>query len=359
MNQEIRKIIHVDMDAFFASIEQRDFPEYRSKPLAVGGARERGVVAAASYEARKFGVHSAMPSVTALRLCPGLIIVPPRFDIYKSVSGEIMDILKTFSDLIEPLSLDEAFLDITNNKKGIPSATLIAGAIKTQIREQTGLTASAGVSMNKFLAKLASDMDKPDGLYVITPRQAQEFIDKLKVEKFFGVGKATAEKMHAHNIYTGSDLKQHTREELVRIFGKHGTFFYDISRSIDNRPVNPERIRKSYGKERTFNRDISEPEELYQKIDDIVTPLWNGLQKSSLEGRTLVLKIKYADFVQVTRSRTLDEALTDPGLIASLSKEMLRTEFPLRDSIRLLGVTLTNFGDRDEPGSDGQLTISF
>jgi len=347
------------MDAFFASIEQRDFPEYRSKPLAVGGARERGVVAAASYEARKFGVHSAMPSLTALRMCPGLIIVPPRFDIYKSVSIGIMDILRSFSDLIEPLSLDEAFLDVTNNKKGIPSATLIAGAIKRQIREQTGLTASAGVSMNKFLAKLASDMDKPDGLYVITPEQAQEFIDGLKVEKFFGVGKATADKMHAHNIYTGGDLKQRSREELVRIFGKHGRFFYDISRTVDNRPVNPERIRKSYGKERTFNTDISEPEELYQKIDDIVTPLWKGLQQSRLEGRTLVLKIKYADFLQVTRSRTLDEAFTDPETISSLSKEMLGNEFPLRDSIRLLGVTLTNFGESDEPASDGQLTISF
>lgn len=356
----IRKIIHVDMDAFFASIEQRDFPQYRNKPVAVGGTRERGVVAAASYEARKYGVHSAMPTVTARRLCPVLIIVPPRFDIYAQVSDQIMDILRTYTDLVEPLSLDEAFLDVTKNFKGMTSATLIAKAIKEEIRQKTQLTASAGVSINKFLAKIAADINKPDGIFVIEPGQAEAFIEKLSIEKFYGVGKATTERMHANGIYTGSDLKQRTRPELVRLFGKNGRFFYDIARAVDDRPVNPVSIRKSYGREQTFDRDVSEPDELMVKMDDIAMLVWQGLEEQHLAGRTLVIKIKYSDFIQVTRSRTVGEQLNDPDSIVLLAREMLQREFPLRQPVRLLGLTLTNFtGQEPEPDEEGQLELDF
>ena len=356
----IRKIIHIDMDAFFASIEQRDFPQYRSKPLAVGGTRERGVVAAASYEARKSGVHSAMPTVTARRLCPALIVVPPRFDVYSQVSVQIMEILRSYTDLVEPLSLDEAFLDVTKNFKGITSATLIAKDIKEEIRQKTFLTASAGVSVNKFLAKIASDINKPDGIFVIGPGEAQAFIEKLSIEKFYGVGKATADKMHAHGIFTGNDLKQRSRPELVKLFGKHGRFFYDIARAVDDRPVNPVSIRKSYSREQTFDNDLSEPDELNMKMEDIAMLLWQGLEEHQLSGRTLVIKIKYSDFVQVTRSRTVVEPLDDPDTIIALARDILSREYPLRQPVRLLGLTLTNFtGQEPENDDDDQLEFDF
>jgi len=355
----IRKIIHIDMDAFFASIEQRDFPQYRSKPLAVGGTRDRGVVAAASYEARKFGIHSAMPTVTARRLCSTLIVVPPRFDVYSQVSDQIMEMLRSYTDLVEPLSLDEAFLDVTKNFKGINSATLVARGIKEEIKQKTQLTASAGVSINKFLAKVASDMNKPDGIFVIGPGEAEPFIEKLSIEKFYGVGKATADKMHAHGIFTGGDLKKLSRPELVKLFGKHGRFFYDIARAVDDRPVNPVSIRKSYGREQTFDYDVSEPDELKSKMEDLVSMLWQGLQEQQLSGRTLVIKIKYSDFIQITRSRTVSEPLDDPDAILSLAGEMLNREYPLRKPVRLLGLTLTNFTGQEPETDDDQLVLDF
>jgi DNA polymerase-4 len=356
---DIRKIIHIDMDAFFASIEQRDFPQYRSKPVAVGGARERGVVAAASYEARKFGIHSAMPTVTARRLCPALIIIPPRFDVYVKVSDEIMEILRSYTHLVEPMSLDEAFLDVTGNRKGISSATLIARDIKEEIKRKTSLTASAGVSINKFLAKMASDMDKPDGLFVIRPEEAQAFIDNLKIEKFYGVGKATSDKMHANGIFTGNDLKQRSRPELVRLFGKHGRFFYDIARAVDERPVNPVSIRKSYGREQTFDSDVSDPGELNHKMEDIAMQLWEGLEEHQLRGRTLVVKIKYSDFVQITRSRTIGVPLDDPETIMAMAREIITREYPFRNPVRLLGISVTNLTGREPVNEDDQLELDF
>jgi len=347
------------MDAFFASIEQRDHPEYRSKPIAVGGIKERGVVAAASYEARKFGVRSAMPTVSALKRCPNLVLVHPRFDVYKKVSMEIMEIFRSYTDLVEPLSLDEAFLDVTCNKKNISSATLIAGNIKSEIYKQTELTASAGVSINKFLAKIASDMDKPDGLFVILPEEAQEFIDQLKIEKFYGVGKATTKKMHSLGIFNGADLKKRSKADLVQHFGKNGDFFYNIARAIDNRPVNPESIRKSYGKERTFDNDISEFEEIREKIEDIAQQLWNGLQKTDFHGKTVVIKIKYADFIQNTRSKTLQDIVDSYQTILSVALELIKREFPLRDKIRLLGITITNADTESEKPEDSQLILDF
>ncbi|MCK5700612.1 MAG: DNA polymerase IV, partial [Cyclobacteriaceae bacterium] len=254
----MRKIIHIDMDAFFASIEQRDNPDLLGKPVAVGGAGKRGVVAAASYEARKFGVFSAMPASIALRKCPELIFTKPRFDVYKEVSNQIRQIFLEYTDLVEPLSLDEAYLDVTENKKGLGSATIIAREIKSKINSTTHLIASAGVSINKFLAKVASDQDKPDGLYVIKPNQAESFVDGLAIEKFFGIGKVTAKKMHELGINTGADLKQISIEELVRRFGKVGRYYFDIARAIDKRLVNPNRIRKSLGAERTFEDDLIE-----------------------------------------------------------------------------------------------------
>ena len=358
---EIRKIIHIDMDAFYASIEQRDFHEYRGRPLVVGGSSRRGVVAAASYEARKFGIYSAMPTQTALKKCPELIITRPRFDVYKNVSREIMAIFKTYTDLVEPLSLDEAFLDVTQNKFNNPSATLIAGEIKQRIREQTSLTASAGVSVNKFLAKVASDMDKPDGLFVIRPEEAEEFISELPVAKFHGVGRVTAEKMHELGIYKGSDLKERSREELISKFGKNGGYFYDISRGVDNRSVNPERIRKSYGKERTFEEDIDSLEELGEVIRNITEILWKELDKYNILGRTLTLKIKYADFRQVTRSKTFPEYIENEKQIMETALQLMNTEFTEGSKIRLIGITLSKLEHAGEGGQlpDNQLSFDF
>jgi DNA polymerase IV len=299
-----RKIIHIDMDAFFASVEQRDNPELRGKPVAVGGSRERGVVAAASYEAREFGVRSAMPSVTAKRKCPNLIFVKPRFDVYKAVSLQIRAIFAEYTPIIEPLSLDEAYLDVTDNLKGIVSATQIAETIRAKIRTETGLTASAGVSYNKFLAKLASDHRKPDGLFVITPKMGPAFVEGLPVKKFHGVGPATTAKMNRLGIKTGFDLREQTLAFLQRHFGKPGPYYYWIARGVDKRPVRADRIRKSLGAENTFSADIFTFEAACEVLQPIIEKVWRICEGAEIRGRTVTLKVKYADFEQITRSRT-------------------------------------------------------
>ena len=357
----IRKIIHIDMDAFYASIEQRDFPEYRGKPLVVGGSGRRGVVAAASYEARNYGIRSAMPTQIALKRYPALIIARPRFDVYKKVSREIMDIFKSYTDLVEPLSLDEAYLDVSVNKYNNPSATIIAKEIKQKIREQTALTASAGVSVNKFLAKVASDMDKPDGLFVIKPYEAEAFISELPVSKFHGVGRVTEEKMHFHGIYKGKDLKERSRQELIRLFGKNGGYFYEISRGFDNRSVNPERIRKSFGKERTFEEDIMNLEELNEVIQDIAEMLWKDIRKYDIHGRTLTLKVKYSDFQQITRSKTFQSYIDSDTQISETAMQIMKSEYTGDRRIRLVGITISRLehGDIPDQSQDYQLSLDF
>ncbi len=339
------------MDAFFASVEQRDFPEYRGKPLIVGGPPEkRGVVAAASYEVRKFGVHSAMPSAQAKKLCPDAIFVYPRFAAYRECSRQIHAIFRRFSQLIEPLSLDEAFLDVTDSRLFDGSATLLAGEIKRQIKNPVGLTASAGISYCKFLAKIASDLDKPDGLSLIRPDQAEAFLETLPIRKFFGVGKATEAKMHQLGIYSGRDLKRWSRARLQRQFGKSGGFYYDIVRGIDERPVKTSRIRKSMGTETTFASDMIDSEEMWRILEGLSAKVAGLLADKKLCALTLTLKVKYADFQQITRSITLgaerpmretaDILEQLPGLIA-------KTQIGRRP-VRLLGVTLANFRESDK-----------
>lgn len=345
------------MDAFYASVEQRDNPDLRGKPVAVGGSGDRGVVAAASYEARKFGVRSALSSKVAIRNCPDLIFVPPRFDVYKKVSNQIHEIFHEYTDLVEPLSLDEAYLDVTYAKKGKPSATLIAREIKRQISEETGLTASAGVSYNKFLAKVASDMDKPDGLYVITPGQAEEFINKLEIKKFFGIGKVTAKKLNEMGIWFGKELKKLERLELINLFGKAGSYYYDIARGIDNRPVEPSRERKSIGAENTFLHDLYRQEDLRRELEKISKILWGRVERSGKEGKTLTLKIKFADFEQITRSKTISGFFDSEGFLFSEGIKLLKKEEPLPKGIRLLGLTVSNFPE--EKKGPVQLTIEF
>lgn len=352
-----RKIIHVDMDAFYASVEQRDHPEYKGKPLVVGGDHERGVIAAASYEARKYGVRSAMPSVVAKRKCPDLIFVKGNFDKYKAVSQQIRDIFYEYTDLVEPLSLDEAFLDVTFAKKGKPSATLIAREIKQRIKETTNLTASAGVSYCKFLAKIASDEKKPDGLFVITPDEAMAFIEKLEVRKFFGIGKVTAEKLNAQGIYFGSDLQKLDQQELVRQFGKSGLYYYHIVRGIDDRPVIPSRERKSLGAEHTFSQDYYQLEELKVQMQKIEDELWQRLQRADKYGRTLTLKIKFSDFEQITRSKTLLDYFTSKEKLHQVAIGLLKAEDPFVKGVRLLGLTISNF--KEEDAGPVQLTLDF
>jgi DNA polymerase-4 len=346
------------MDAFFASIEQRDFPELLGKPVAVGGAGKRGVVAAASYEARQFGVFSAMPSSIALRKCPDLIFVKHRFDVYKSVSNQIRDIFLEYTDLVEPLSLDEAYLDVTENKKGLKSATMIAEVIKAKIKTTTHLTASAGVSVNKFLAKVASDQDKPDGLFVITPEQTESFVEKLPIEKFFGIGKVTAKKKHEMGIVVGADLKLRTLEELTKRFGKVGRYYYNISRAIDERPVNPNKIRKSLGAERTFENDLVEKEAVLQQIERIAEILIERMERSKSKGKTVTLKLKYNDFEVINRSKTFAHFITDPKEIHQIAMELTLRELPAKKGIRLLGITISNL-DHTKDDSPRQLTLEF
>lgn len=352
----IRKVIHIDMDAFYASVEQRDNPDLRGKPVAVGGSRERGVVAAASYEARKFGVRSAMPSVTAKRKCPELIFVKPRFDAYRAISQQIRDIFADYTPLIEPLSLDEAYLDVTQNLKGIASATQIAEEIRARIRAETQLTASAGVSYNKFLAKLASDHNKPDGLFVITPRMGPAFVESLPVGRFHGIGPATAAKMNRLGIETGADLRERSLPFLQQHFGKTGHFYYWIARGVDERPVRPDRTRKSVGAEDTFAADLFTLEEAQAEVEKVADKVWRYCEKHSIRGRTVTLKVKYADFQQITRSRTQQMPLATAADLLSIAFELLAGVFPTPKGIRLLGVTLSSLEgatDRnDETGAD-------
>ncbi|MGC9364835.1 MAG: DNA polymerase IV [Fidelibacterota bacterium] len=354
-----RKIIHVDMDAFFASIEQRDHPKYRHKPIAVGGDGRRSVVAAASYEARKFGVHSAMPSVIARQKCPEILFVVPRFDVYKAVSAQIMQIFREYTDLVEPLSLDEAYLDVTENKKGIRSVTEIAGEIKARIRQTTQLTASAGISVNKFVAKVASGMNKPDGLTVIPPGEVASFVQALSIEKFYGVGQVTAAKMKSLGIRTGKDLLSFSKGDLERYFGKTGLYFYSIARGIDERPVEPEQPRKSLGVERTFHEDIVSPEEQVRQLQKLADQLGNLLQERGVRGRRITLKIKYHDFDLRTRCRSVSDFIDDAADILAIAKQLLQKPDLPEKPVRLLGISVSNLNTVNVAESTNQLTLEF
>ncbi|UIR57221.1 DNA polymerase IV [Sphingobacterium sp. SRCM116780] len=353
-----RKIIHLDMDAFFASVDQRDFEELRGKPIAVGGTPDgRGVVAAASYEARKYGVKSAMSSIQAIKLCPNLIFTKPRFDVYKEVSDHIREIFSRYTDLIEPLSLDEAFLDVSEDKQRIGSALEIAKRIKSEIKEELNLTVSAGVSVNKFVAKIASDMNKPDGLTFVGPSKILKFMEELPVERFFGVGKVTANKMRSLGIFKGLDLKKQSKEDLVRWFGKSGEFFYQIVRGVDNRAVLPNRIRKSIGIEDTFSEDIGQIEELQSILKDLSIKLYNRLEKGNKKGRTLTLKVKYADFSVLTRSSSLLHYLEDQEEIYQIANSLL-SKLELDKKVRLMGISISNFQEDKEERFEGyQLSL--
>jgi DNA polymerase-4 len=338
----IRKIIHIDMDAFYASVEQRDNSELRGKPVAVGGSAARGVVAAASYEARQFGVRSAMPSLTARRKCPELIFIAPRFEVYRAVSLQIRAIFEDYTSLIEPLSLDEAYLDVTDNLKGIASATLIAEDIRARIRAETHLTASAGVSYNKFLAKLASDHRKPDGLFVITPEDGPQFVEALPVRRFHGVGPATERKMKQLGITTGLDLKAQPLEFLQQHFGKAGPYYYWAARGIDERPVRADRTRKSVGVENTFSADLLTYEAARVALQDIIDKLWEHCERSGNRGRTVTLKVKFANFRQITRRLTGEVPILTRGELEECGSALLQPIFPVRRGIRLLGLSLSS-----------------
>lgn len=355
----MRKIIHIDMDAFFASVEQRDNPDLRGKPVAVGGGGPRGVVASASYEARKYGVRSAMSGGMARRLCPDLIFVKSHFEVYRSVSNQIRSIFLDYTDLVEPLSLDEAYLDVTENKKNLPSATLLAQEIRKRIETETGLTASAGVSFNKFLAKIASDINKPNGIKVITPEEAISFLEQLAVEKFHGVGKVTARKMHNHGIYTGNDLKQRSEADLVRLFGKAGRHYFRIVRAEDNREVNPHRIRKSIGAERTFNEDVSDPEVMKAKLTDLAEGIFRYMEKTQNFGRTVTLKFKSPDFKLLTRSRSFASEIRNLDELIRIVQELLDQHVEEAPVVRLLGVTLSNLEKENETEGGVQLELDF
>ena len=337
------------MDAFYASVEQRDRAELRGQPVIVGGdPKSRGVVAACSYEARVFGIHSAMASSTAYRLCPDAVFIRPRFDVYRAVSSEIRKIFCEYTDLVEPLSLDEAFIDVTENYMNMASATLIAWEIKKKIFNRTGkLTASAGVSFNKFIAKVASDMNKPDGITVITPEMADEFIDELPIRKFFGVGKVTEEKMLNVGIKTGADLKRYKKEQLVQMFGKSGSYFYNIAHGMDDRPVEPNRIRKSIGKETTFIEDIDDTNQMVEILENIADRLENSLIKHEAKGRTITLKLKYFDFHSITRSVTIDEPADNAAVIMEYIRPLLSKTEAGKKKVRLLGISISNFDDQE------------
>lgn len=340
--KQIRKIIHVDMDAFFASVEQLDNPELRGKPIAVGGSKERGVVSAASYEARKYNVKSAMPSITAARLCPHLIFVKPRFSRYKEISNKIREIFSRYTDLIEPLSLDEAYLDVTENKMNEFYATQIAIDIRKAIKEELNLTASAGVSFNKFLAKIASDENKPDGLTVITPELAPTYIDSLPIERFFGIGKVTAAKMYQHGIFYGKHLKSKSLEYLSQHFGKSGKHYYNIVRLNDKRRVNPNRIRKSIGVEHTYFDDIYDLRVIHDKLDDLAKELAKRMNKASAKGKTITVKIKFNDFSQTTKSTTFKYYVSMKDNIKDAWRLILKEDFELKKPVRLLGLSVNN-----------------
>ena len=353
-----RKIIHLDMDAFYASVEQRDHPELRGRPVAVGGARERGVVAAASYEARQYGVRSAMPSATALRKCPELVFVPPRFAVYKEVSRQIRAIFAEYTPLIEPVSLDEAYLDVTHNLKQLDSATQIAREIRAKILAETGLTASAGISYNKFLAKLASDYRKPNGQFVVRPAQGPAFVEGLAVGQFHGVGPVTAARMNQLGIFTGADLRAQPVEFLHQHFGKAGRYYFAIARAEDLRPVVADRLRKSMGSETTFAQDLHEFTDLLAGLQPLIEEVWEYCQRSSIRGRTVTVKVKFGDFQQITRSRSGVGDIPSQAVLERLCRELVEGLFPLAKGVRLLGVTLSNLNNEQAAGGR-QLTLSF
>ena len=346
------------MDAFYASVEQRDDPTLRGKPLAVGGSRERGVVAAASYEARKFGVRSAMSGIVARRKCPELLFVRPRFDVYNAVSQQIRAVFAEHTPIIEPLSLDEAYLDVTDNLQGIATATQIAKAIRASIREQTGLTASAGVSYNKFLAKLASDHRKPDGLTVIPPGRGESFVAQLDIARFHGVGPVTAARMKELGILNGADLRARSAEELDAAFGKAGRYYYWAARGVDDRPVTPDRVRKSSGSETTFSEDLTTEADLVAGLQPAVEAVWRHCEASGLRGRTVTLKVKYADFRQITRRRTGATAVASRDALDAIGRDLLAGIFPLRAGVRLLGLALSGF-DTEAAPDDRQLALAL
>ena len=348
----VRKIIHVDMDAFYASVEQWDNPELRGKPVAVGYGAARGVVAAASYEARAFGVHSAMPSVTAMRKCSTLIFVPPRFEVYRAVSAQIREIFAEHTDLIEPLSLDEAYLDVTENKQGIPVATDIANAIRARIREVTGLNSSAGISYNKFLAKMASGYRKPNNFFVIPPGKGQAFVADLPIEKFHGVGPATAAKMHRLGVVNGADLAAMTIEDLVERFGSSAEYWYNLSRGIDDREVQPNRERKSIGAEDTFPEDITSIDDARRLVAPLIDKVWAACEKRGFSGRTVTLKVKFADFEQITRSKSNPGSFASKHELSDLVEALLARQFPSVRPVRLLGVTMSNLTEAIRPVAD-------
>lgn len=361
----LRKVIHIDMDAFFASVEQRDEPALRGKPVAVGGSSERGVVAAASYEARVFGVRSAMPSVRAARLCPDLIFRKPRFDIYKAVSQQIRAVFLDYTPHVEPLSLDEAYLDVTDDLRGIGSATRIAELIRARIRKETGLTASAGVSYNKFLAKLASDQNKPDGLCVIRPGEGAAFVAGLPVKRFHGVGPRGAEKMAALGIETGADLRTKDLAFLREHFGSFADYLYRAARAIDLRSVRADRPRKSVGGERTFDQDISSGSALRETLERIIDIVWERIERSGAKGRTVTLKVKYTDFQSMTRAKSLPAPVADKAQFARVSRDLLDGVLPLPQPIRLMGLTLSALGEDEHDSApagktaDAQAELPF
>lgn len=353
-----RKIIHIDMDAFYASVEQMDYPELRGKPIAVGGSENRGVVAAASYEARKFGVRSAISGVLAKKNCPELIFVKPRFDRYKEISKKIHKIFHDYTDLVEPLSLDEAYLDVTHNKKGNPSATLLAQEIRMRILNEVGLTASAGISVNKFVAKIASDYNKPNGQKTVNPEEVISFLEELPIRKFYGVGKVTTEKMYQLGIFTGLELKSKSLDFLTTHFGKSGAFYYHVVRGIHNSEVKPDRITKSVAAEHTFDTNLSSEIFMLEQLDNIATNLERRLKKQNIAGKTVTLKIKYSDFSQQTRSKTVPYFIADKGLILENVKELLYQE-RMKDSVRLLGISLSNLNTEQKKTVVVQLQFAF
>ncbi|PVW15249.1 DNA polymerase IV [Marixanthomonas spongiae] len=361
----IRKIIHVDMDAFYASVEQLDNPELRGKAIAVGGSSKRGVVAAASYEARKFGVRSAMSSVLAKKMCPHLIFVKSNFDRYRELSQRIRNIFFEYTDLVEPLSLDEAYLDVTENKKGNPSATLIAQEIRQKIKEKTSLNASAGISTNKFIAKVASDINKPNGQKTVPPEAVLGFLENLEIKKFYGVGKVTKEKMYRHGIFTGKDLKAKPLEYLQEHFGKSGSYYYHVVRGIHNSAVKPTRTRKSLAAERTFSENISSEVYMLERLETIAEEVERRLTKNNVAGKTITLKIKYSDFTLQTRSKTLPFYISSKSLMLDAVKDLLFQE-KMKNSVRLLGISLSNLNNEKkeqqpepEESIDVQLKFDF
>lgn len=353
-----RKIIHIDMDAFYASVEQLDNPLLRGQPIAVGGSEARGVVSAASYEARKYGVHSAMSGYLAKKKCPHIIFVPLRFNRYKEISKMVKSVFYEYTDLVEPLSLDEAYLDVTQNKKGNPSATLIAQEIRKKVYEKTGLTCSAGVSYNKFLAKVGSDINKPNGIKTIAPYEALMFLEQLDIKKFYGIGKVTTEKMYQLGIFTGKELKNQSLEFLTQHFGKQGAFYYNIVRGIHNSEVKPHRESKSVGAERTFEYNISSEVFLFEKIEKIAKEVSKRLQKSNLSGKTITLKIKYSDFKLQTRSTTLPYFVKDAAVINDTAKSLLFKE-KLSNSVRLVGLQVSNLNNHQKKQVAVQLKFDF